>query len=241
MAKKFFKRFGKYAFKTKKGASGKMKMPNLYKTGKMLSSRDKYGEEFYQFAIIDPGCKSCGVRIERYYLQSLKKKLIWYSIISFGSSTEEINENMSESFVLISPFLEECHHILVEHQEMFGQVNYQYFSSMIFYITNNICNKGFRPYLYDIDVRLKTTYLGGPTTSRQNNGESIKKWTKEKAKKFCIEDKDSVSFNILNNSMAKAVEDLSDLKCYCRAWPMYLSETEEIPIHFDRNLLVNFI
>lgn len=236
MARKYFKKFGKFAFKT-----GKIRNPTLYNTGRMISSFEKYGEHFYQFAIIDPGCKSCGVRIERYYLESERKKVIWYSIISFGSSTEEINLNMNQAFRLVSPFLKECHHILIEHQEMmFGQVNYQYFSSMIYYITNNICNEGFQPFLYDIDVKLKTTYLGGPTTSRQNNGESIKKWTKEKAKEFCLEDGDAVSFNILENSMAKAVEDLSDLKCYCKAWPSYLMENSKIPTNFDKNLLVNF-
>jgi len=215
----------------------KIKKPLILSSQEQKSSLTKYSEDFYQYAIIDPGPMSCGVRIERFYFTTKRKKLIWFSILCFGNETQIINTNMDESFNFIRPFLIECHHISIESQEMFSKVEYQFYSALIFYITTNICNQGFRPSLYAIDVKLKTTYIGGPTNSKANGGVSIKKWTKEKALELCIESNDAISYNILINSLSKAYEDLSDVKCYCEGWLNYVFETDEIVTHFDKNFL----
>lgn len=232
-----YKRFhNKYSF------SSKIRKPKMFTSNRSLSSKTKYDSEFYQFAIIDPGHMSCGVRIERCYLKTGKRKLIWFSVISFGHVTGEVNANMAKVFSPLKGLLEECHHIAIEYQlRNKSEVNYQCYSSMIYYISTEICTKGFLPNLFDIDVKLKTTYIGGPTTSMQNGGISIKNWTKEKAKEFCIEEQDAISYNILENSMAKALEDLSDLKCYCRGWIEYVRETECLTVPFNKNLLDIFI
>ena len=229
--------FKKKAFYQSLKNSKKIPKPIILFQGNQISSTEKYERDFYQYATIDPGPVSCGARIERFYFSSKSKKLIWFSILSFGHDTDSININMHSSFDLIRPFLEECHHIGIENQQMFSHVEYQCYSCLIYYITNNICNKGFRPSLYGIDPRLKTTYIGGPTTSKQNGGNSIKKWSKEHSLEFCIEENDAISYNILMNSLDKAFQDLADTKCYCRAWIEYVIETNEIVTHFDKNLL----
>lgn len=237
MSSNYFKKKNFYRG-TRKNNQTKISKPSIFCQNRQISSLSKYEEDFYQYAIIDPGCQSCGARIERFYFSTKMKKLIWFSILSFGNTTETINMNMDSSFDYIRPYLIECHHIAIENQEMFSKTGHQFYSSLIFYITNNICNKGFNPSLYSIDVKLKTTYIGGPTNSRNNNGISIKKWTKEKSLQLCIEENDSVSYNILINSLSKAYEDLSDVKCYCEGWLNYVYETPEIITHFDKNFLI---
>ena len=232
----YFKKFGKYAF-----VKGKMKPPKAYTNNKTLSSLTKYDKEFYQFAVIDPGTCSCAIRIERYYLKTGKRVLIWFAIVSFGKTTGDINEDMVESFALVKPFLRECHHIAVEHQLMKQEVIYQCFSVMMYYIGEFICSKGFNANLVEIDVRLKTTYIGGPTNSKQNGGVSIKKWSQEKALETCEEENDIVSYNVLKCSYAKAFEDLCDVKCYAIGWIKYVLENDLLTVPFNKKLLEKFL
>lgn len=228
---KYFNRFGKYSWIT----NSKIRKPKVYTNVNTKKSKD-----FYQFAIIDPGSSSCAVRIEKCNFKTGNKKLIWFSIISFGKTTMDINENMSDAFKYVYPYLIKCHHIGVENQLMKSEIDYQCFSAMMYYISSNICTKGNRPNLFGIDVKLKTTYIGGPTTSKQNGGKSIKLWSQKKAKKTCLEENDLISYNILKMSYAKAFQDLCDTKCYCIAWVKYVCEEEILSLPFDKKLLEKF-
>ncbi len=234
----YTKRFGKYAFVKK----GNMSNPKRYTNNKTLSSLEFYDKEFYQYAIIDPGPSSCAIRIERIYLSTGKRKLIWFSPIMFGKTSEDINRDMKKAFKYVKPFLIECHHIGVEHQLLKGgEVQYECYAVMMYYIGSSICTKGFRGNLFQIPVGLKTTYIGGPANKQQNGGISIKRWTQEHALEFCIEENDRVSYNILKSCYAKGFEDLSDTKCYCRGWVSYVYETAILTVPFNKKLLEKFI
>lgn len=232
----YFRRFGKYAFMHGK----KIKSPKIYSKHKSLRSNKLYDSKFYQFAIIDPGPDSCGIRIERLYLKTGEKKLIWFSTVNFGSDTADINTNMKKSMRYVEPFLTNCQTIGIEDQFMKSEVNYQCFSALIYYITTNICTKNLHPNLYGIDIKLKTTYIGGPSTKTQNGGKSIKKWSKKKALKTCKEEKDYVSYNILKCSYSKPSTDLADTKCYCIGWIKYVMETDLIYLPFNKKHLEKF-
>lgn len=234
----YFKRFGKYKYTTN---YSKIKDPKLFTDHIPKRSTKLYDDLFYQFAVIDPGSSSCAIRIERCYLKTKERKLIWFSIVSFGKTRSEINNGIDHGFRYVKKYLIDCNHIGVEYQLMKSEIDYQCYSAMLYYITNEICTKGLKPCLFTMDVKLKTTYIGGPTTSKQNGGVSIKEWSKRKAKKHSKDTNDLVSYNILKCSYAKAYEDLSDAKCYAIGFVKYIFETSILKVPFNKKRLEFFI
>lgn len=234
----YFRRFGKYKYVNN---GSKIKEPKLFTDHIPKSSKKIYDESFYQFAVIDPGSSSCAIRIERCYLSKKIRKVIWFSIVSFGKTRSQINNGIEYGFRHVKKYLTECHHIGVEYQLMKSEIDYQCYSAMLYYLTNEVCRKGLKPVLFTMDVKLKTTYIGGPTTSKQNGGVSIKKWTKKMARKYSKKNNDLVSYNILKCSYAKAYEDLSDVRCYAIGFVKYVYETEILKLPFNKKRLEYFI
>lgn len=149
----------------------------------------------------------------------------------------------------------DCHHICIEKQPFLRQDVYSTFSSLIFYITNFICPFGIGPNLYVIDIQMKTVYLGGPRTKLENNSQEmkqfiynktgtwpenssieIKEWTKMIARKICLLRNDLLTYNILENSIAKMDEDCSDTTCYEFGWITYICGCEKIRTPFDKKI-----
>lgn len=215
-----------------------LRAPKFYTEHYCLDSRQKYPElnQFYQFAVVDPGTTSCGIRIVRLDLVTKIKTLVWFGIIDFGQSSAEVFENMNRRLAPIKKYLEDCHHIVTEHQLLKCEETYQGYASFLYNLSNMICQNGMRPMIVEIDVQLKTSYIGGPRNKQSNGGVAIKEWSKEKALNICVETLDYISYHILINSLYKAREDLSDTVCYEYAWISYLIETTSIFLPFDRLL-----
>ena len=256
--KGFYKR-SKYAF-----VKRKITEPKILCNNQCLDSRMVYPNLplFLQCAFIDPGTSSCGLRIVRYYLESELVEIIWCSILDFGNNTNMINIGMEATFSKIKLYLEDCHHIIVEHQIMKCELTYRCFSSIIYFVTTSICPNRMRPILFEVDVQLKTVFLGGPKTKKQNisqemkewtamrnyektgiytlpeNGSlDIKEWTKMKSRQISIERHDYITYHILENSLYKGNEDLSDTVCYEYAWLPFISQKQNIYIPYRTNLL----
>lgn len=248
----FYKR-SKFRY-MKKGIS----KPSLYTNHLCLSSKALYEDldEFYQFAVFDPGFVSCGLRIVRYNLVERTMNVIFFSILNFGSQIADIMVNLKTEIENISKYLQECHHIIIERQIMKNAKGYQTYSTLIYEMINSVCNRGLRPMILLIDCKLKTTFLGGPSNKKCNNSDEmkqwifektgqmpangsveIKEWSKMKARIFSIERGDFISYHILENSKYKGNEDLSDTVCYEYAWIMYAAENDFIFLPFDRNFL----
>jgi len=202
---------------------------------------------FLQCTFIDPGTTSCGIRIVRYYLETQDMEIFVSSILNFGNNQEDINKNINLVFEPIKLYLQESHHIIIEHQFMKCILTYRCFSSIIYFLTNFICQYRIKPILFEVDVQLKTVFLGGPKTKKQNNSDEMKKWvalknfkktgiyklpdngtieikewTKMKSEIICKNRKDYVTLHILENSLYKGNEDISDVICYEYAWINYL-------------------
>lgn len=237
----------------------KLIKPKFLSSNKCLSSKIFYPElpEFLQVIHIDPGSSSCGIRIVRYYLESKEMILIWFSVIDFGNNTCDINEKMHETFTSLIPYLLDCHHVVIEHQIMKCELTYRCFSAVIYFITSQICPFKMKPILIEVDCKLKTSFLGGPRTKCENNSQEmkefvfnktkkwpengtieIKEWTKMKSRQFSIERGDLISYNILNNSLYKPNEDLSDTLCYEYAWVPYILSRDDIFLPFKREMLL---
>jgi hypothetical protein len=243
-----FKRFGRKPRKLK-----------YYTNHDCLNSLVVYPqtELFYQFAIIDPGPKSCGLRIVRYNLVSRTITLVCFQLLSFGSEMPEIIQNIGPVLDTVRVHLENCHHIVVEFQIMRGYRNYQAFSDLLFMIALSICQNGpMRPVLVEIDPQLKTVILGGPRRKTENNSDEmkdwiegrtgvrpangtveIKEWTKMRARKYAVQKGDFVTYHVLENSAYKCNEDLSDTACYEEGWMAYLRLHPEIKLPFARELI----
>ena len=219
-------------------ARNSMRKTKFYTDHQCLNSKVFYPDIpiFFQIGIFDPGVTSCGLRIVRYNLMTKEMAVIWFSVINFGNVSSEINQNMDNSFSKIIMYLEDCHHIVVEHQLMKSEITYQCFSSMIYYLTNNVCIRKMRPMLIEVDCQLKTSYLGGPRTKRENGGVEIKEWSKQKAREFSIERNDLITYHILENSLYKQNEDLSDTVCYEYSWISYIMSRNDIYLPFEKEL-----
>lgn len=232
--------------------------PEFYTNHRCLSSTEVYPDldEFYQFAVFDPGYVSCGLRIVRYNLTEKTMNVIFFSILNFGSEISDILVNLKTEIDSISKYLLDCHHIIIERQIMKNAKGYQTYSALMYEMINSICDHGMRPMILLVDCKLKTTFLGGPSNKKCNNsaemkqwildksGEEpkngsveIKEWSKMKARIFSIERGDFISYHILENSKYKGNEDLSDTVCYEYAWIIYVTQSDFIFVPFDRNFL----
>lgn len=193
----------------------------------MLSTVN-FNEIFLQAAFIDPGTVSCALRIVRFYYKINRIKVIWFGILNFGNSVEDTITGVETA---LSPLLQKiiyCHYIVIEKQLTLNLNVYRTTQYVIHYISSSIKNKGFRGIIIEVDVQLKTVFIGGPKTAKQNGGISIKKWSKQKALDIIKRRNDKVSMAILENSKYKAKEDLCDTICYEYAWWLYFQTIPEI-------------
>lgn len=214
-------------------------------------------EEFFQLAVFDPGTVSCGLRIVRYNIISKTYTLIFFSTLNFGIEISDIMINLPLEINKIANYLEDCHHIIIEKQIMKCIKIYQTFSSLLYHLVGSICENNMRPMLIQVDCMLKTSFLDGPRTKKENNSDEmkewifkkngtlpqngsieIKEWTKMKSRELCIKRNDSISYHTLENSKYKGNEDLSDTVCYEYAWFVYLMQNEDIFIPFCRKFIL---
>jgi hypothetical protein len=237
----------------------KLRNPKFLTEQVCLNSKLFYPDlpTFLQIAVIDPGTTSCGVRIVRYYIETHVMNVIWFSVIDFGNEIALINTLMETSFGQVLPYLIDCHHIVIEHQLMKSEITYQCHAVTIYYISKYIHSQKMRPTLIEVDCQLKTTFLGGPKTRLVNNTDEmkqwvynktgswpengtveIKEWTKMKSRQFSSERDDRISYHILENSLYKPNEDLSDTLCYEYAWIPYCMSRNDIIFPFPREMLM---
>lgn len=195
--------------------------------------------QFIQAAFIDPGVNSCAIRIVRFYLNSSQIENVWFGIHNFGVGMEQIITGVETELEPIKTTLTMCHHIVIESQCMKKEVNFRTFQHMISYIEANTRNVGVKAMIFEVDVALKTVYIGGPKTKKQNSGVEIKEWSKIKARNELIKRCDWVSLSIIESCLSKQDEDYCDTVCYEFAWWFYIRDLKE---HFkDVRWLYNLL
>ena len=184
--------------------------------------------QFIQAAFIDPGKVSCSIRIVRYFIQTRDIELLWFGIHNFGVGMEQIIMGVETELNPIREKLQMCHHIVIESQFMKSEINFRTFQHMISYIESSVRNNGMRPIIFEVDIALKTVFIGGPRTKNQYGGTEIKEWSKIKAKYELIKRGDYVSYCILESSLSKQNEDGSDTVCYEFAWWFYIRHIKHL-------------
>lgn len=188
--------------------------------------------QFIQAAFIDPGKVSCAIRIVRYFLHNRHIEVLWFGIHNFGIGMEQIITGVENELLPIKEKLQLCHHIVIESQFMKNEVNFRTFQHMISYIESFVRNNGMRPIIFEVDIALKTVFIGGPRNKNQYGGIEIKEWSKLKARYELAKRGDFISYAILESSLEKQNEDLSDTVCYEISWWTYL----RIIKHFFNNV-----
>lgn len=214
----------------------KIKDPDIFcnHTGQYcLDSRILFPDipQFIQAAFIDPGKVSCGIRIVRYYIHNSNIQVLWFAIHNFGVGIEQIITGVETELLPIKEKLQMCHHIIIEGQFMKSEVNFRTFQHMISYIESFVRNSGMRPIIFEVDLALKTVFIGGPRNKNQYGGIEIKEWSKLKARHDLLLRKDFMSYFILESSLEKQNEDLSDTVCYDIAWWSYMKTIKNCFIH----------
>ena len=184
--------------------------------------------QFIQCAFIDPGKVSCGIRIVRYYIQSNYIDLLWFGIHNFGVGMEQVITGVESEILPIKEKLQMCHHIIIESQFMKNEVNFRTFQHMISYIESFTRNVGMRAIIFEVDIALKTVFIGGPRNKNQYGGHEIKEWSKLKARYEMIKRGDYVSVSTLESCLDKQDEDLSDTVCYEFAWWKYIGTIKHL-------------
>ena len=183
---------------------------------------------FLQTAFIDPGTISCAFRIVRYYYNDNRIEVLWFGILNFGKKIELILPGVERELNPLIELFINCHHIIIERQPLKRCDVYRTSQHIISYLSFMIKNKGVYGLIIEVDPKLKTVWIGGPATAKQNNGESIKKWSQRKALEILNLRNDTFSLSIISSSLYKAREDLSDVVCYEYAWWSYFSTIKEL-------------
>jgi hypothetical protein len=185
-------------------------------------------DNFVQSAFIDPGKTSCAIRIVRYWVNINIIEPLWFGIHNFGLDIENIILGMETELEPIKEKLKLCHHIIIEHQIMKSSTNFRTFQHMISHIESFTRNVGMRPVIFEVDIALKTVFLGGPRTAKENGGVDIKEWTKKRSRDTLLKRKDYISLAILENCCVKQNEDLSDTVGYDEAWHYYIKNLDHL-------------
>lgn len=229
-----FKNCYKKNFKKKKipGFHCSLEEPIIYcnhATTGAIDSRNLYPQipYFQQCAFIDPGVVSCAIRIVRFFPETNLIIPIWFAIHNFGMEITQVMSDMESSIAPILTKFQECNFIVIESQLMKSRTNFRTFQHMISYLEMNTRDKGLRPIIVEVDIKLKTTFLGGPTTKTTNDGVRIKEWSKKFAREVSLRRHDYLSFSILESCCVKQDEDLSDTLCYEFAWWSYYPTISE--------------
>lgn len=187
--------------------------------------------QFIQAAFIDPGKVSCAIRIVRYFIHNSSIEVLWFGIHNFGVGMEQIIMGVETELLPIKEKLQMCHHIIIESQFMKSEVNFRTFQHMISHIESFTRNTGIRAIILEVDIALKTVFIGGPRNKNQYGGVEIKEWSKQKAKYELLNREDYVSYCILKSSLDKQYEDLSDTVCYEFAWWYYIRTIKHLFIN----------
>lgn len=178
--------------------------------------------QYIQAAFIDPGLNSCAIRIVRYIVGTGKIVNVWFGIHNFGIGIDQMITGVENGLESIKQILMMCHHIVIESQYMKKEVNFRTFQHMISYIESFTRNQGMRPLIIEVSISLKTVFIGGPKTQKQNNGIAIKEWSKLKARYELTQRQDWVSLSIIECTLDKQDEDYCDTVCYDFAWWFYI-------------------
>ncbi len=231
--KRFKKKNSKY--------NDKISDPTIFSnhdTYKCLDSRILFPDipRYIQAAFIDPGKVSCAIRIVKYYIDTNYIDLVWFGIHNFGVGLTQIITGVEKELEVIKTELQLCHHIVIESQFMKNEVNFRTFQHMISYIESFTRNVGMRPIIFEVDIALKTVFIGGPRNKTQNGGVEIKEWSKKKARYEMIKRADYTTVAILESCLDKQNEDLSDTVCYEIAWWTYLFKIRHL--FYDVNWLI---
>lgn len=198
-----------------------------------------YENQYIQAAFIDPGLNSCAIRIVKYIVGTGQIINVWFGIHNFGIGIDQIIKGVEDGLENIKDKLLTCHHIVIESQYMKKEVNFRAFQHMISYIESFTRNQGFKPMIIEVSISLKTVFIGGPKTDRQNNGVNIKEWSKVKARYELIKRRDWVSLSIIECTLDKQDEDYCDTVCYEYAWWFYvrLIKNKFINVHWLYSIL----
>lgn len=191
---------------------------------KCLQSQTFYPniEPFIQSVFIDPGKSSCAIRIVKYTLGNGNIEVVWFGIHNFGVGIEQAITGVETELDVIVSLMQMSHFIVIESQFMKCEVNFRTFQHMISHIEKTIRNKGMRPIIVEIEIPVKTVFIGGPKTEKQYGGVSIKEWSKKKARYELIRRGDYLSNAIIESCLDKQEEDLCDTVCYEYAWWVYI-------------------
>lgn len=184
---------------------------------------------YIQATFIDPGTTSCGFRTVRFNIRDNNIETLLFSVLNFGKTIEEIILGVERELTpLIDNFIY-SHYIVIESQPLKRCDVYRTAQHIISFLLIKIANKGVKGVVVEVDPKLKTHWIGGPISKLQNDGISIKEWSKQKAQEILHLRNDTLSLSILSSSLRKGKEDLSDTVCYEYAWWSYYTTRVEIP------------
>lgn len=197
---------------------------NNHDDGYCLDSRLFYPDQpqYIQAVFIDPGLVSCSIRIVKYIIGTGQIINVWFGIHNFGIGIDQMIKGVEDGLESIKQTLIMSHHIVIESQYMKKEVNFRTFQHMISYIESCVRNKGMKAVIFEVSISLKTVFIGGPKTLKQNNGVDIKEWSKIKARYILLQRCDWTSLSILECTLDKQDEDYSDTVCYEYAWWFYI-------------------
>lgn len=178
--------------------------------------------QYIQVVFIDPGMVSCSIRIVKYIIGTGQIINVWFGIHNFGIGVDQMIKGVEDGLESIKQTLMMSHHIVIESQYMKKEVNFRTFQHMISYIEAFTRNQCMRPIIIEVSIALKTVFIGGPRTQKQNNGIDIKEWSKLKARYELIQRRDWISLSVIECTLDKQDEDYCDVVCYEFAWWFYI-------------------
>jgi hypothetical protein len=187
-------------------------------------------------AFIDPGIKTCAVRITRYNFDTKSIKTVLFKLFDFRVRLQDEKPFASAGTSCYTSCLEEldrheeyflrCHFILIEYQGNWASLStVRITHELVTYFLYTLKDRGNRPLIIEVDPKLKSIHFG------------LKRMKKPDLKKECL----SIAINILyrrgDNENAVILEgkgkkdDLGDTVCYDEwFWSLLQNEEERMKL-----------
>ena len=166
---------------------------------------------------IDPGIKNCAIRTAQYDPETRKSKTLLQCKIdfTFSQDNERVLGVETKYYTAIYTILEPYHHyftsshyIGIESQMVCNYDMLRMSQHLITYIMGIVRNNGNRPYIIEMDSRLKTQMLNAP--AKMSKPER-KKWATKMAIQYLTIDGEQDIIKVISDGKS---DDHGDTICY---------------------------
>jgi hypothetical protein len=176
-------------------------------------------DNFLIAVFIDPGIKNCAIRCVKYNFKERKIETLLQVKYDFTQGDSDNYYVNSVTYLdSIYKYLKNSHWIVIECQMSFAYDNIRISQHIISYMIIKLKNKGFYPYIIEINSKVKSKFDDAPKKMKKKE---LKIYCRDKAIQILEDRGDFETANLIRN--AKKADDHGDTVCYDEWWRLHLN------------------